>query len=75
MKLSALEVGESGKVVGFSTTDPQYRQKLLRMGLSRNASLKVVRKALFGRLIAIEVKGSHLALRSGEADGLEIKRG
>lgn len=73
MKLKELKVGATGTVVGFSTTDPAYRQKLLRMGLTRNAEFTVVRKAPFGGPIEIEVKSFRLVLRSNEADALEVE--
>jgi ferrous iron transport protein A len=74
MKLKELKVGEHGTVEGFTTSDPQYRQKLLRMGLTRNAEFAVVRKAPFGGPIEIEVKGSRLVLRSNEADAFEVAK-
>ena len=74
MKLRELKVGERGLVAGFSTADPVYRQKLLRMGLTRNALFSVVRKAPFGGPIEIEVKGSRLVLRSDEADALDVEK-
>ena len=72
MKLRKMKVGENGTVTGFSTSDPAYRQKLLRMGLTRNAEFTVVRKAPFGGPIEIEVKGFRLVLRSHEADAFEV---
>ena len=74
MKLKVMKVGEAGTVTGFNTADPAYRQKLLRMGLTRNAEFVVVRKAPFGGPIGIEVKGSQLVLRSDEADALEVEK-
>ncbi|MEE9369744.1 MAG: FeoA family protein [Pontiella sp.] len=72
MKLKKMKVGQIGTVEDFTTSDPQYRQKLLRMGLTRNAEFTVVRKAPFGGPIEIEVKGSRLVLRSDEADAFEV---
>jgi ferrous iron transport protein A len=74
MKLKKMKVGDSGTVLDFSTSDPHYRQKLLRMGLTRNAEFTVVRKAPFGGPIEIEVKGSRLVLRSDEADAFEVDK-
>jgi len=74
MKLRELKVDEEAVVSGFSTSDPAYRQKLLRMGLTKSAGFKVVRKAPFGGPIEIEVKGSRLVLRSDEANALEVVR-
>ena len=72
MKLREFKVGETGTVTGFSPADPAYRQKLLRMGLTRNTEFKVVRKAPLGGPIEIEVRGSRLVLRSDEANALEV---
>lgn len=74
MKLRKMKVGQAGMVSELTTSDPQYRQKLLRMGLTRNAEFTVVRKAPFGGPIEIEVKGSRLVLRSDEADALEVEK-
>ncbi len=74
MKLKELKVGESGIISVFSSADPAYRQKLLRMGLNKKADFEVVRKAPFGGPIEIEVKGSRLVLRSDEADVLEVDK-
>ncbi len=73
MKLKEMKAGACGEVVGFTTSDPAYRQKLLRMGLTRSAGFCVVRKAPFGGPIEIEVKGFRLVLRSKEADALEVE--
>lgn len=73
MKLKKMKVGEAGTILDFGTADSAYRQKLLRMGLTRNAEFSVVRKAPFGGPIEIEVKGSRVVLRSNEADVIEVE--
>ena len=72
MKLKEMKAGQTGTVAGFSSADPAYRQKLLRMGLNRNAEFRVVRKAPFGGPIELEVRGSKVVLRSDEANVLEV---
>ena len=74
MKLKKMKVGDTGMIHAFSTADPAYRQKLLRMGLTRNATFTVLRKAPLGGPIEIEVRGSHVVLRSDEADVLEVEQ-
>lgn len=74
MKLKQLKVEEVGVVVGFSSGDTAYRQKLLRMGLTKNAPFTVLRKAPLGGPIEIEVRGSRVVLRSDEADVLEVDK-
>ena len=73
MKLRKMKAGEAGTILDFSTADSAYRQKLLRMGLTRNAEFTVVCKAPFGGPIEIEVKGSRVVLRSNEADVIEVE--
>ncbi len=74
MKLKQFKKGEFGTVVAFETNDPVYRQKLFRMGVTKNAEFEVVRKAPFGGPIEIEVKGSRVVLRSDEANVLEVDK-
>ena len=74
MKLRQLKVDETGTVTGYNRSDAIYRQKLLRMGLTRNVSFTVLRKAPLGGPIEIEVRGSRVVLRSDEADVLEVDR-
>ena len=74
MKLKQMKVGDNGTVAAITTSDSAYRQKLLRMGLTRNAQFSVVRKAPFGGPIEIEVKGSRLVLRSDEAVAFEVEK-
>ena len=74
MKLRELKVDETGIVAGFSSGDTAYRQKLLRMGLTKNAAFTVLRKAPLGGPIEIEVRGSRMVLRSDEADVLEVNK-
>lgn len=74
MKLRELKKDEAGIVAEFTSADPAYRQKLLRMGLNRGAEFVVVRKAPFGGPIEVEVKGSRVVLRSDEANALEVEK-
>lgn len=74
MKLKELKAGERATVAGFGTADTAYRQKLLRMGFSRNTEFSVVRKAPLGGPIEVEVRGSRVVLRSDEADVLEVEK-
>lgn len=73
MKLKKLKKGMMGRVIGFITEDRSYREKLLRMGLTKGAEFTVIRTSLFRGPVELEVKGSRLVLRSDEADGLEVE--
>ena len=58
MKLRELKVEETGVVTGFSSSDPAYRQQLLRMGFTKKAEFTIVRKAPLGGPIEVEIRGS-----------------
>ncbi len=73
MKLKEMDVGINGKIVGFSTKDRHYRQKLLRMGLVKGETFSIIRKAPMGDPIEIKIKGYSLTLRKDEADALEVE--
>ena len=71
--LSALKIGEKGRVRGFELP-PEYRQRLLEMGLTVGVEFEVVRFAPMGDPIDIKVRGYHLSLRKKEASGVRIER-
>ena len=73
MKLKEMDVGINGKIVGFSTKDKHYRQKLLRMGLVKGETFSIIRKAPLGDPIEIKIKGYSLTLRKNEADALKVE--
>ena len=73
MKLKKLKKGMLGRVIRFSIEDRSYREKLLRMGLTKDAEFTVIRTSFFRGPVELEVKGARLVLRSDEADGLEVE--
>ena len=73
MKLKDIEVGSNVKVIGYTTKDRHYREKLLRMGLVKGAEFSITRKAPLGDPIEIKIKGFNLTLRKAEADALEVE--
>ncbi|NQU38795.1 MAG: ferrous iron transport protein A [Lentisphaerae bacterium] len=73
MKIKDLNIGQSATVVGYDCADRAYRHKLLRMGLIKGVSMKLLRKAPMGDPVEIEIKGFNLTLRKAEADALEIE--
>ena len=73
-ELSALKVGESGRVLSLRACDRQYRHKLLMMGLTRGTEVTVVRAAPLGDPIEIRVRDSTLSVRRGEVKGVEVER-
>ena len=73
MKLREIEVGSNVRVIGYTTKDRHYREKLLRMGLVKGAEFSIIRKAPLGDPIEIKLKGFNLTLRKTEADALEVE--
>ncbi|HEV7867693.1 MAG TPA: ferrous iron transport protein A [Chthoniobacteraceae bacterium] len=71
--LSALPLGQKGRVVGFDLP-PEYRQRLLEMGLTNGIEFEVIRFAPLGDPIDIKVRGYHLSLRKREASGVRVVR-
>ena len=73
MKIKDLDIGQTATVIGYDRSDRAYRHKLLRMGLIKGVSLKLLRKAPMGDPVEIEIRGFNLTLRKTEADALEIE--
>jgi ferrous iron transport protein A len=69
--LDTLKVGESGRVATIGG-EPQVRRRLLEMGLTPGAQVRVVRFAPFGDPMDIEIRGYHLSLRKGEASQVTL---
>jgi ferrous iron transport protein A len=73
VKIKDLQVGQRARVTGYVTSDRDYRHKLLRMGMVKQAEFKLVRVAPLGDPVVIELRGSSLTLRKAEADAIEIE--
>lgn len=73
MKIKDLEVGQKAKVLRYTATDRNYRQKLLRMGLVKGVVFQLTRIAPLGDPVEIRLKDFNLSLRKNEADALEIE--
>ena len=74
MKIREMKAGERGKVTGYATSDRNYRQKLLQMGLIRGTEFELVRIAPLGDPAEISINGSSLTLRKTEADALDVEK-
>jgi len=73
MHIGELRVGQTARVTGYRGADRAYRHKLLRMGLTRGVSIRLVRRAPMGDPVEVEVRGFHLTLRKTEAEALEVE--
>ncbi|HSV56397.1 MAG TPA: FeoA family protein [Magnetospirillaceae bacterium] len=73
-QLKDLPPGSLGEVLGYSSSERTYRDRLLAMGLTKGTRFTVLRVAPLGDPVEIEVRGFQLTLRKGEADVLSIRR-
>ena len=71
MRLSQLEVGETGIVKEF--TDLEMSVKLMEMGCLPGEAIKIERVAPLGDPIAIKVSGYQLSLRKREAHTIVLQ--
>lgn len=73
--INDLQTGDKAKIIKLGKSDnPQYRRKLLQMGLTKNTEISLVRKAPLGDPITINVRGFELILRKKEAAILEVEK-
>jgi ferrous iron transport protein A len=72
--LSDMVRGDRAKLIDFGNTSPEYRRRLLSLGLTRGAEIKVIRVAPLGCPVQIEVRGTSLTLRKEEASDLSWER-
>lgn len=73
IQMSDLGIGEKGRVLGFDLA-PEFRSRLLEMGLTIGVEFTVVRFAPLGDPLEIKVRGYHLSLRKKEASGVRVTR-
>jgi ferrous iron transport protein A len=73
-KIQELEPGDKACLVSFGLTEPQYRRKLLSLGVTRGVEFSIIRKAPLGCPMQIEVRGTSLTLRLDEANHLILER-
>ena len=71
--LKELPVGSSAEIIGYQDDNPAYRRRLLAMGLTKGAVLKLLKIAPLGDPVEVEVRGFNLSLRKVEADILKIR--
>jgi len=69
--LDTLTQGQSGRISTVTGT-ADVRRRLLEMGLTPGAVVRVVRFAPLGDPIDIEVRGYHMSLRKHEASQIQL---
>ncbi len=74
LTLGDLKVNEQAEVIGFEKNNKEVLDKLLALGINRGASIRLLRFAPLGDPIDIEVKGTNISLRTGEAKLVFVRR-
>ena len=70
--LASLKVG-SAATISEIRVPPEYRGRLLEMGLIVGTPIKLVRFAPLGDPVEIKVRGYHLSLRKHEAEQIWVQ--
>lgn len=74
LTISHLAQGDRVRLLGFGATHPDYRRRLLSLGVTRGVEMTVMRVAPLGCPVLMEVRGTSLALRKEEARHLLWER-
>jgi ferrous iron transport protein A len=73
MTLKDLKPGQSGKVIGIGEKGPM-RRRIMDMGVTPGATIKVIKVAPLGDPIEVNIRGYELSLRKDEAEQIEISQ-
>lgn len=73
--LDQLAVNETAMIKQLNTAEPQYRNKLLAMGITPGCEVKVIRTAPLGDPMQIMIRGFQLCLRKAEAASIIVEKG
>jgi len=72
--LAQLEIGEYARVVGYRDPSSDYARRLQSLGLIPGTELQLKRYAPLGDPAEIIYRGTRLAIRPAEAEGLLLER-
>lgn len=72
LRLNQIKIGTSVHVVKVHGEGP-LRQRILDMGLTKNAEVQIRKMAPFGDPLEVTVRGFELSLRKAEAACIEVK--
>jgi len=70
--LKEMRIGNSGVVIGIGSKGPMKR-RLMEMGVTPGATIKVVKVAPLGDPIEVTLRGYELSLRKNEAEQIKVK--
>lgn len=74
LTLGMLKVNDRVVVSGYQKGKKILVEKLLAMGITKGAVIKILRFAPLGDPVDIEVKGTSLSLRKEEAEVILVRR-
>jgi ferrous iron transport protein A len=72
--LSDLGIGEKAIIKGYSNCNPQYRRKLLIMGLTPGTEVTVAGVAPLGDPVELSIRGLCICLRKSEAHIIKLEK-
>ena len=72
LTLDQLKPGQTAKVLGLDDEGP-LAQRLMSLGLIEGASVALIRRALGGDPVEIDVMGYSLSLRRAEAQQIRVE--
>jgi ferrous iron transport protein A len=72
MTLKELKVGQEGTVVSIGEKGP-VRRRIMEMGITPGASIKVIKVAPMGDPIEVNIRGYELSLRKEEAQHIQVQ--
>lgn len=71
--LDQLAINQTALITKLNTTNVNYRNKLLAMGITPGCKVSIVRAAPLGDPIQITIRGFQLCLRKTEAAGIQVE--
>lgn len=74
LALSALRPGDRAVIKHLHTSTPHIRQRLMELGMTRGASVELIRVAPMGDPLEVKIKGYRLSLRKMEAEAIVVRR-
>ena len=73
MTMAELKAGDLAEITGYTLGNAAYRAKLLALGLTHGAQVKVINVAPLGDPFEIAIRGYHLSLRRDEVGVIKVK--
>lgn len=71
--MADMKTGEMAEITGYALGNAAYRAKLLALGLTHGARIKVINVAPLGDPFELAVRGYHLSLRREEAKVIKVR--